>query len=56
MLPANLAQPCPPVTEVTSDSWDEFARAYISLVAAYGECAAKQRALIFAWPDRKLQR
>lgn len=31
MLPGNLAQPCSPVPEVTSDSWDDLARSYIAL-------------------------
>ena len=49
MLPANLAQPCPPVPQVTSDSWDDLARSYIVLAMLYGECAARQRALVSAW-------
>jgi len=35
ILPANLAQPCSPVPEVTSDSWDDFARSYITLAMLY---------------------
>lgn len=50
MLPANLALPCPPVPEVTSDSWDDFARSYMALVLLYGECAARHKAAIEAWP------
>lgn len=50
ILPANLAQPCPPVPEVTSDSWDDFARSYIALAAQYGQCAARHRATTEAWP------
>ncbi|WP_437340695.1 hypothetical protein [Achromobacter deleyi] len=50
-MPANLAQPCPPVAEVTSDSWDDFARSYMTLAALYGECAARHRAVVGAWPD-----
>ncbi len=49
MLPANLAQPCPQVPEVTSDSWDDLARSYIALMSLYGECAARQRAVVHAW-------
>lgn len=41
MLPANLAQPCPPVPEVTSDSWDNFVCSYMALPVQYGECAAR---------------
>ena len=51
MLPPNLAQPCPPVSEVTSDSWDEFARSYMALAIQYGECAARHRALKDSWPE-----
>ncbi|WP_441294044.1 hypothetical protein [Achromobacter ruhlandii] len=50
MLPANLAQPCPPVPEVTSDSWDDFARSYMALAVQYGQCAARHRATVDAWP------
>ncbi|WP_430795150.1 Rz1-like lysis system protein LysC [Achromobacter xylosoxidans] len=49
ILPANLAQSCPPVPEVTSDSWDDLARSYIALVALYGECAARQRVTAQSW-------
>ncbi|WP_444978605.1 hypothetical protein [Achromobacter xylosoxidans] len=49
MLPANLAQPCPQVPEVKSDSWDDLARSYIALALRYGECAARQRAVVQAW-------
>ena len=49
ILPANLAQQCPQVPEVTSDSWDDLARSYIFLAALYGECAARQRAVVQAW-------
>jgi len=52
ILPANLAQPCPPIAEVTSDSWDDFGRAYIALTMQYGECAARHRATIEAWPRK----
>lgn len=51
MLPANLAQPCPPVPEVTSDSWDDFARSYMALTMQYGECAARHGAMVGAWPQ-----
>ena len=50
MLPANLGQPCLPVPEVTSDSWDDLARSYMTLALQYGECAARHRAIIEAWP------
>ncbi|WP_446697857.1 hypothetical protein [Achromobacter insolitus] len=49
-MPANLAQPCPPVPEVTSDSWDDFARSYMELAIQYGECSEKHRATAGAWP------
>ena len=49
MLPANLAQLCPPVPEVTSDSWDDLARSYMALAVQYGECAARHRAVVQAW-------
>ncbi len=49
MLPANLAQPCQPVPQVTSDSWDDLARSYIALAMLYGECAARQHAVVQAW-------
>ncbi|MDH1299530.1 hypothetical protein [Achromobacter sp. GD03932] len=49
-LPANLAQPCRPVPEVTSDSWDDFARSYIAMVVQYGDCAARHRPIVEAWP------
>ncbi|MGS1109019.1 Rz1-like lysis system protein LysC [Achromobacter anxifer] len=49
MLPANLAQPCPQVPEVTSDSWDDLVRSHIALMSLYGECAARQRAVVQAW-------
>ncbi|WP_419343824.1 hypothetical protein ACM1PE_09070 [Achromobacter sp. PD1] len=48
-MPANLAQPCPPVPEVISDSWDDFARSYMALALQYGECAARHRAAVNAW-------
>ncbi|WP_437340324.1 Rz1-like lysis system protein LysC [Achromobacter mucicolens] len=51
MLPANLAQPCPPVPEVVSDSWDDLARNYIILALQYGECAARHKAIRQAWPS-----
>lgn len=50
MLPANLAEPCPPVPRVNSDSWDDFARSYMALALQYGECAARHRAAVAAWP------
>ncbi|WP_420902061.1 hypothetical protein [Achromobacter mucicolens] len=50
MLPANLAQPCLPVEEVSSDSWDDLARSYMALALLYGECAQRHRALIDAMP------
>ena len=49
MLPANLAQPCPAVPQVTSDSWDDFARSYMALAVQYGECAARHQAVVGAW-------
>ncbi|WP_437340595.1 hypothetical protein [Achromobacter ruhlandii] len=50
MLPANLAQPCPPVPEVTSVSWDDFARSYMALTVQYGQCAARHLATVEGWP------
>ncbi|MFY4008398.1 hypothetical protein [Achromobacter denitrificans] len=50
IMPANLAQPCPPVPAVTSDSWDDFARSYMELALLYGECAARHQAVVAAWP------
>lgn len=47
---SHLAQHCPPILETTSDSWDDLARAYIRLTAMYGECAARHRATVEAWP------
>ncbi|WP_423190983.1 hypothetical protein [Achromobacter xylosoxidans] len=49
-MPANLAQPCPPVPELTSDSWDDFARSYTKLALQYGECAARNHSMLEAWP------
>ncbi|MHC0506415.1 hypothetical protein [Achromobacter aegrifaciens] len=49
ILPANLALPCPPVPEVISDSWDDFARNYMALALQYGECAARHQAVVDAW-------
>jgi len=46
MAPANLAQPCPPVPEVTSDSWDDFARRYMALAFKYAECATRHPAVV----------
>jgi hypothetical protein len=50
ILPANLAQPCPPVPEVTSVSWDDFARSYMALAVQYGQCAARHLATVEGWP------
>ena len=50
ILPANLGQACPPIPEVTSDSWDDFARSYMALVLQYGECAARHGAIVDGWP------
>ncbi|OMG90711.1 hypothetical protein BIZ92_20600 [Achromobacter xylosoxidans] len=47
-LPANLAQLCPPVPEVTSDSWDDFARSYMALAVQYGQCCARHLATVLA--------
>ncbi|WP_431189326.1 hypothetical protein [Achromobacter spanius] len=52
-MPANLAQPCLPVPTVTSDSWDEFARSYMALALQYGDCAARQRAMVRSWPSQR---
>ncbi len=49
MLPANLVLACPPVPEVTSDSWDDFARSYMALALQYGECAARHQSVVDAW-------
>ncbi|WP_440588315.1 hypothetical protein [Bordetella genomosp. 5] len=49
-MPANLAQPCQPVPEVASDSWDDFARSYMALAVQYGVCAARHRSLVESWP------
>ncbi|WP_423227306.1 Rz1-like lysis system protein LysC [Paenalcaligenes suwonensis] len=45
-LPANLSEPCPPIPELDTDSWDELGKAHIELAILYGECAAKHRVLM----------
>lgn len=50
-LPANLTQPCPDPAELVTDSWDALAIAYVELVTDYGECAARHRAVVKAWPS-----
>lgn len=51
ILPGNLVQRSPPVAEVTSDSWDDFARSYMALAVQYGECAVRHRSTAKAWPS-----
>lgn len=45
----NLAAPCPPIEELSSNSWDELAKAYIKLVFDYSDCAAKHEAVVELW-------
>lgn len=48
--PRRQAAPCPPVPAFDSDSWDDLGLAYIELTRQYVQCAARQQAVVGAWP------
>lgn len=45
-LPANLSEPCPSISELHTESWDELSKAYIELVFLYAECANKHKGAV----------
>ncbi|WP_440164281.1 hypothetical protein [Alcaligenes sp. Lyrl_28] len=45
-LPANLSEPCPPIPELDTESWDALNKAYIDLAFSYGECEMRRKAIV----------
>ncbi|WP_031274006.1 hypothetical protein [Pelistega indica] len=50
-LPVNLAQGCPEIQSLSSNSWDALAQSYIQLVRDYTDCAMRHEAVVRMWGE-----